>query len=196
MAESEAACQSSCVQLAVGQSTFGGTGHALMAIASIAATLGTATIGLAAMSRMLYAIGRDGMLFGPQISAFFGKLNHNTRTPVNAIIFSGILYAIPGILNTAVVNLLFTAAYVWIIMYICFHLLSICNRKLHPERTFGMGEGYTPWAYAGVIATLITLYYAFLGAHEEFGFRAFIMLLVAAIIAVVSIAIRDRNIIL
>ena len=59
-----------------------------------------------------------------------------------------------------------------------------------------MGEGYTPWAYAGVIATLITLYYAFLGAHEEFGFRAFIMLLVAAIIAVVSIAIRDRNIIL
>ena len=67
-----------------------------MAIASIAATLGTATIGLAAMSRMLYAIGRDGMLFGPQISAFFGKLNHNTRTPVNAIIFSGILYAIPG----------------------------------------------------------------------------------------------------
>ena len=81
-------------------------------------------------------------------------------------------------------------------MYICFHLLSICNRKLHPERTFGMGEGYTPWAYAGVIATLIYALLRISWRPRRICFRAFIMLLVAAIIAVVSIAIRDRNIIL
>jgi len=191
LAASPAACAGSCTQLAVGELGFGKLGFTLMAVASFTATLGTAAIGLAAMSRVLYAIGRDGLLFGPTVSRFFGHINPKTHTPVNATVFTGLVYIVPGIFNTAVIDLLFTGAYVWILLYVAFHLLSISNRALHPNREFGMGKGYTVFAVIGAFATAIGLYYAFYGVHADYGVKAIMMIAAAAAIGLVSIALRD-----
>lgn len=179
-------CGGDCPQLAVGELMFGGLGRFLMALASVAATLGSLAIAYAAMPRILYSIASDGKFFGP-LSNSFGSLHPKYGTPVVATIFSLVVYTIPSLLGESVIDWIFTAAYVWSILYVVFHLLAILNRQMHPkaEKAFE-GSWFVPVAVIGILGTLFGMYYAFLGAHGFFGYRAAILFGVAFVAAVIS----------
>ncbi len=173
-------------QLAAGQMMFGQIGYLLMALASVAATLGSLVIIFTAMPRILYSIARKGHFFGP-LSKPFGALYPQYKTPVIATVFTFILFIIPALYNSAVIDWVFSAAYVWIILYMVFHLLAFANRTLHPNvpRAFA-GRWFKPMTILGAIATLVALYYAFAGAHWQYGSRAFIVLSFAFVATVIS----------
>lgn len=67
----------------VAPSIFGG----IFLIGTIAGQFAAGLSAQASGARLLYAMGRDGVL--PK--KFFGNLNHKTQTPVNAIILTGIV---------------------------------------------------------------------------------------------------------
>lgn len=175
--EGDLGCGGDCPQLAVGQMMFGTLGHTLMALASVAATLGTLTVAYAAMPRILYSIGRDGRFFGP-LSRPFGTLHPRFHTPVVATLFTFVLYLIPALYSAAVIDWLFSAAYVWIILYVVFHVLALAKRRRHPGAgTAFRGRWFTAAAMAGGVLTILALYYAFAGTHAAYGLRALIVLL-------------------
>ena len=72
-------------------------------------------------------------------------------------------------------------------LYIVFHLLAFVNRQMHPnaDKAFA-GSWFPAIAILGAIGTIVGLYYAFAGAHVEFGRRALIVIIIAFIAAVVS----------
>ena len=67
----------------VAPSVFGG----IFLIGTIAGQFAAGLSAQASGARLLYAMGRDGVL--PK--KFFGNLNHKTQTPVNAIILTGVV---------------------------------------------------------------------------------------------------------
>lgn len=172
-------CGGDCPQLAVGQIMFGTMGHRLMALASVAATLGTLTVAYAAMPRVLYSMARDGHFFGP-LSKPFGTLHPRFKTPVAATLLTFSLYLIPALYSHAVIDWLFSAAYAWIILYVIFHVLALVNRRRHPDgdRAFS-GRWFIPAAFTGIGLTLFGLYYAFAGSHLAHGGRALVLFLLA-----------------
>lgn len=173
-------------QLAVGQLMFGKAGYYLMAVASVSATVGTMTIAYAAMPRILYSIARNGRFFGP-LSRPFARLHCRYNTPLPAIGFTFVLYLIPALQSSKVIDWLYSAAYAWILLYGVFHLLAIINRIWRP-RTAGVFDKrwLIPVAVIGILTTGVGLYYAFAGAHTKFGLRALIVLAAALIAAGVS----------
>ncbi len=173
-------------QLAVGQMMFGRWGYYLMAIASVSATIGTMTVAYAAMPRIIYSMARSRKFFGP-LSRPFARLHPKYNTPVPAILFTFVLYQIPALQSSQVIDWLYSAAYAWIILYGAFHLLAIFNRILRPEKSKAFnGWWFIPAAALGVVSTGISLYYAFAGSHLQYGLRALVVLLVALAAAGVS----------
>ncbi len=193
LAETELACGGDCPQLAIGMQVFGESGYQMMALSSAAATLGTLTVALAAVPRLIYSISRDGMFFGQKVSRVFGKLHPRSHTPINATILATILLLIPGTIDADVVPLVFAAAYVWILIYIAYHAMCIANRKLHPETNHAFGSWFSFIPYFGILTTIITLYYAFLGTHSDYGFKAILMVGFATIVAFVGVSIGGRK---
>ena len=63
------------------QLMFGSVGYLLMALSSVAATLGSLTVAFAAMPRIIYSLARDGHFFGP-LAPWFGSLHPRWGTPV------------------------------------------------------------------------------------------------------------------
>ena len=185
------ACEGSCPQLAVGQAMFGDTGYTLMALASVTATLGSLVVTYLAMPRILYGIARDRNLFGP-LSGPFSRLHPRYGTPVIAILFTFPLYVAPALHSSGVVEWLYSAAYVWILLYVVFHVLVLFSRRRHPDlpKAF-LGRWFSPMAIAGIALTLMSLYYAFAGAHLEFGSRALVVILTALVVAGLSFAISS-----
>ncbi len=185
-AEGTLGCGGDCPQLAVGQMMFGAAGHKLMALASVAATLGSLTVAYAAMPRVLYSIARDGHFFGP-ISKPIGTLHPRFKTPVVATLLTFGLYLIPALYSSVVIDWLFSAAYAWILLYVVFHVLALANRRLRPdtERAF-RGRWFGALAGAGIVLTLVALYYAFAGTHLAYGGRALVVLLVALVATCIS----------
>jgi len=179
-------------QLAVGQLMFGEAGFLLMALASVAATLGTLTVAFAAIPRILFSIARDGKFFGP-LSKTFGTLHPRTQTPVVAILFTLAACLVPALFSATVVEWLYSAAYVWIVLYIVFHLLALLNRVLHrdAERAF-RGAWFMPVTVVGAAAAAVCLYFAFAGAHAEYGLRALVVILAALAASAVSFGLPAR----
>jgi amino acid transporter len=189
---SEAACGGSCPQLAVGQAMLGNTGYNLMALASVAATLGSLIVAFAAMPRILYSIARDGNLFGG-LSRQFSKLHPQYGTPVIATLFTLVLYTGPALHSSEVVKWVYSAAYVWAVLYAVFHVLAFFSRKrlaAQAEVAFS-GAWFAPMTMVGVGLTVLCIYYAFLGQHVEYGGRALLVILTALITAVISFAISS-----
>jgi amino acid transporter len=173
-------------QLAVGRLMFGRAGYLLMALASVAATLGTLTVALATMPRLLYGIARDGNFFGPA-SRVFARLHPRFGTPVAATIFTFVLYTVPALASQSVIDWLYSAAYVWIILYVIFHILAVWNRIKHSHQTGVLPAGVLyAVAGTGTAATVLTLYFAFAGGHLQYGLRALLVLLAALGVAAVS----------
>lgn len=174
-------------QLAVGQMMFGSFGYWLMALASVTATLGSLVVGFAAMPRLIYGLSRDGNFFGP-LSKPMARLHPRYGTPVVATIFTAVLFTAPALVSSQVVTWLYSAAYVWIILYALFHVLALVNRRVNPNsnRAF-RGRWFTVSASVGVVVTLSVLYFAFAGSHLEFGGRALVVLGAALVAAFISV---------
>ena len=193
LSATEAACSGDCPQLAIGQHSFGTTGFTLMAFASAAATLGTATVAIAALSRLLYSIGRDGLLFGKTISLSFAHLNPKSHTPTAGILLTALFLVVPSMTSESVIELVFSGAYVWIISYLFFHIYSILARIQNDGSTPAFGNWYIVFALIGIVITAVGLYYAFLGGHSVYGLKALIMSGISFFIAVVSVFMASRD---
>ena len=173
-------------QLAVGQIMFGRVGFLLMALSSFSATLGSLTVAFASIPRIIYSIARDGRFFGP-VSGIFGKLHPKFNTPVTATILTFVAFVLPALYSTEVIDWVYSAAYLWILLYVVFHLFALINRIRHPnsQKAFS-GKWFNAAAVMGMVITLIGLHYAFEGVHEYYGLRAGIVLLMALRISIVS----------
>ena len=105
-----------------------------------------------------------------------------------------VLYQLPAMYSAQVIDWLYSAAYVWILLYIVFHILAILNRILRPdlEGTFSKG-----WLLAssitGILLTIFGLYFAFARTHVEYGLRAMVILIGAFVIAGLSFLQPNRN---
>ncbi len=173
-------------QLAVGYQMFGSFGYYLMATASVAATWGTLTVTYAVMPRLLYRMAQDGLLFG-RVSASVGRLHSRTRTPVVATLVTLALYVIPALYHDQVTDWIFSAAYLWILLYIVFHGLVLAQGILHPHAV-GLLAGWQRWAVAigGLLTTSFGLYYAFVGSHAYHGGRAALLLGAIGLVSLAS----------
>ena len=180
-------------QLAVGYLMFGKIGYLLMALASVAATLGSLSVALAAFPRLIYSLARDNNFFGP-LSKIFGKLHPKFKTPINAILLCSVILLVPALFSSAVVDWLYSAAYIWIVIYIVYHILAIINRYQNPEvkGIFSNKIIYLS-GITGIVATSITLYFAFLGGHGLYGKRALIVLGIASLFTLISFALKYFN---
>ena len=186
LAASEAACAGDCPQLAVGDAMLGDTGYTLMAIASVTSTWSSLIVAYSAMPRILYSAASNGD-FGA-LSNTFSKLHPKYSTPVMATLFTFVFYSVLALSSGEVVKWIYSAAYLWAILYVVFHVLALLNRRLKPKACEAFtGRWFQPMAAAGVILTTLTIYYAFAGTHLEFGGRALLVMLVALVAAIFSL---------
>ncbi|MDH4116415.1 MAG: APC family permease [Acidimicrobiia bacterium] len=182
-------------QLDVGIAMFGTTGRVLMALASVLATFASMTIVYAAMPRILYGISRNGHFLGP-LSRWFGHIHPKYRTPWVAIIVTAVFYTSVALYYTsaaedAVITQIFTAAYVWILIYAIYHVLVLVSRFTNPDvdRPFKLPLAVPA---VGLVMTLYVWYKAFEGAHGDFGSSAVKWILIpSVVITIVSYVIRD-----
>lgn len=181
-----AGCEGNCPQLAVGDEFFGGFGRGLMALASVFATLGSMSVAFAAIPRIIFGIARNGEFFGPQVSKPFASLHPRWHTPVVAIVFFAVISTILSLFSADVVNWIFSGAYVWILMYAAFNLLAFLNRLFRPNDDHLFGRWMLGASLLGAVLSVLALYYAFLGAHGEFYWRALIVLGVAGVATVIA----------
>jgi len=180
-------------QLDVGIAMFGGTGRVLMALASVLATFASMTIVYAAMPRILYGIARNGHFFGP-LSKIFGHVHPKYRTPWVATIVTAIAYTLVAVQYGGVVEQIFTAAYVWILLYAVYHVLVIASRYTNPDvdRPFKLPLAVPA---AGLVFTVYIWWNAFAsdGGHAFFGKRAIWMVVGSAVAAVICYAMRGSS---
>jgi len=187
----EAGCDGNCAQLAVGDAMFGTGGRWAMALATFLATLASMSVVYAAMPRVLYGVARNGHFFGP-LSKVFSKLHPRYRTPWNAIILTAVLYTAAAIAFQDVIDLIFSAAYAWLVIYVFYHLLVLGSRYFtrDVERPFKLPL-WVP--VIGVVLTIVGIYYAFAEVHGYFGGRAFWIFVGALVAAVISYALRGSS---
>lgn len=186
-----AGCEGSCAQLAVGEAMFGSTGRWLMALATFLATLASMSVVYAAMPRVIYGVSRNGHFFGP-LSRFFSRLHPKYRTPWTAIIVTAVLYTVAAIAFQDVIDLIFTAAYAWLVIYVFYHLLVIGSRFSNPDvtRPFKLPI-WVPMI--GLVLTVVGIYYAFKGAHGLYGVRSIWIFAGALVAAVISYLLRGSS---
>ena len=183
-----AGCDGDCPQLAVGEAMFGGTGRGLMALATFLATFASLNVAFAAMPRILYGMARDGEFLGP-LSRLFAYTHPRFRTPIVAIVATAAVHVVVAVVAGSVVSLILSAAYAWATLYIAYHVLVIVSRFTRPEvaRPFALPL----WVPAlGVVGTIVSIGYAFAGAHGEFGVRSLFVFAVAAVLAGLSFGLR------
>jgi amino acid transporter len=191
------AVSSDAPQLDVGIAMFGTTGRVLMAMASVLATFASMTIVYAAMPRILYGISRNGHLLGP-LSRVFGHIHPRYRTPWVATIFTAVFYTSVALYYTAaeedaVISQIFTAAYVWILIYAIYHVLVLVSRFTNPDvdRPFKLPLLVPLF---GLAMTLFVWWKAFEVDHGFFGPRALrFILLPSIIVAVLSVLLRGQS---
>lgn len=185
LVQGELGQQGQAPQLAAGQVLFGETGYTLMALASVSATMGTLTIAFATMPKIIFHIAKDGHMLGP-VSRVFNRLNPNTGTPINAVLFTLLVFLLVALSSNAVLDWILSASYVWILIYVAFHILALinCNR---PAVYQAFKPGFTRVAASlGIVLTLVALYYAFIGQHVYYGTKALLVIGVAFFVAMAS----------
>jgi amino acid transporter len=186
-------------QLVVGEAMFGSAGRVLMAIASVLATYSSMTIVYASMPRIIYGMSRNGHFFGP-LSRVFATLHPRYRTPWVAIFVTAAIYTFTAIRFGSVAELIFTAAYVWILLYVVYNVLVVISRYVNPdvERPFKLPI-LVPIVGAGV--TAYTMWAAFKDpiddagttGHQFFGGRAIWMIVAALVTAAIGVALEKTS---
>ena len=140
-------------QLEIGTAMFGDFGRVLMAIGTVLATFSSMTVIYASMPRILYGISRNGHFFGP-LSKLFGSVHPRFRTPWVATFVTAVIYVIVAISYGAVVEQIFTAAYVWILLYAIYHVLVVASRYVNP----GVDRPFKLPLIVPIIGFLFTIY--------------------------------------
>ena len=186
-------------QLTAGEAMFGDTGRVLMAIGTVLATFSSMTVIYASMPRILYGISRNGHFFGP-LSKLFGSVHPRFRTPWVATFVTAVLYVFVAISYGAVVEQIFTAAYVWILLYAIYHVLVVASRFVNPdvERPFKLPL-IVP--ILGFILTIYLWWAAFkdpidesgLTGHGFFGPRGLWIIGGSLVAAIISYALRGMS---
>ncbi len=183
-------------QLAFGERMFGPVGGVLMALASLAATLSTLTVALAAVPRVLFAIARDGLFFGP-LSSAVARVHPRSGVPVNATLLVVAAYLTLALCAGKVVDCLYSAAYLWTFRYVALHALALVNRLRHPERVVAFRSRWFLLLILGGIAGIVAAFhFGFAGRHLMFAPRALFVASISFIIAAVSCGLsraRDRG---
>ncbi|MGA7272872.1 MAG: APC family permease [Acidimicrobiia bacterium] len=186
-------------QLAVGQEMFGDGGRVLMAIASVLATYSSMTIVYAAMPRILYGMSRNGHFFGP-LSRWFGTVHPRFRTPWVAIFFTGVVYTATALAYGQVAELIFTAAYVWLLLYVVYSLLVVVSRYVNPN----VARPFKLPILVPIVGFLVTLYMFWAAfkdpieeggptGHAYFGGRALWMIGGAIVVAIIGIVLEKTS---
>ncbi len=173
--QSDLGCNGECPQLAIGQTMMGNTGFALMALGSVLATLSSLIVILAAMPRLLYGMTRDE---GPPngLSGWVKQINLSTGTPLNATLLTFCIYIIPPMFGDKVTDWIFSAAYIWLLIYACYHILRGMDAIKRKESKRVL------WVPAiGLVGTIVSIYFSFDGAHQFFGLRALFIIGIAAL---------------
>jgi amino acid transporter len=173
-------------QLAVGHVMGGVFGIKMMALASFLATLGTLTVAYASMPRILWRLAQDGRLpvAGNRLLA---RQHPKTKAPVAAILVTLAVYLIPSLYNVAVIDWLYSAAYVWLILYVVFHALALFNEMKKPNRKIGVT---VVCSIVGMVSTTISIRFAFSGSHIQYGSRALVIIGCALFVTLLSAAPR------
>lgn len=190
LAFGEQGCGGECVQLAAGEAMFGANGKTLMAVASVTATYGSTSVGMAATSRILNSLARDSHL-GPLSRPLSGINRFNA--PWAALLFGVVLLSVSAVMRAQVVDWIFTAGYVWVLLFGAYHILLIVIRRNHPATPeVFQAPGWVPWV--GLVSVVFTLYYAFaeLG-HAKYGGRAVLLIGVVALLTTLFLATSPRN---
>ena len=104
----------------VAPSVFGG----IFLLGTIAGQFAAGLSAQASGARLLYAMGRDGVL--PK--KFFGNLNHKTQTPVNAIILTGVVALFAVFLDVTKAT-----AYINFGGFVAFFYVSMLEKNKHPQ---------------------------------------------------------------
>ncbi len=178
---------------------FGDFGRVLMAIGTILATYSSMTVIYASMPRILYGISRNGHFFGP-LSKLFGSVHPRFRTPWVATFVTAVLYVWVAFSYGAVVEQIFTAAYVWILLYAIYHVLVVASRYVNP----GVDRPFKLPLIVPIIGFLFTIYLwwaAFkdpidesgLTGHGFFGPRGLWIIGGSLVAAIISYALRGTS---
>lgn len=186
-------------QLEIGTAMFGSSGRILMAIGTVLATFSSMTVIYASMPRILYGISRNGHFFGP-LSKLFGSVHPRFRTPWVATFVTAVLYVVVAISYGAVVEQIFTAAYVWILLYAIYHVLVVASRYVNP----GVDRPFKLPLIVPILGFVFTLYLwwaAFkdpidesgLTGHGFFGPRGLWIIGGSLVAAIVSYAMRGMS---
>lgn len=186
-------------QLEIGTAMFGDFGRVLMAIGTILATYSSMTVIYASMPRILYGISRNGHFFGP-LSKLFGSVHPRFRTPWVATFVTAVLYVWVAFSYGAVVEQIFTAAYVWILLYAIYHVLVVASRYVNP----GVDRPFKLPLIVPIIGFLFTIYLwwaAFkdpidesgLTGHGFFGPRGLWIIGGSLVAAIISYALRGTS---
>ena len=186
-------------QLTAGTAMFGDAGRVLMAIGTVLATFSSMTVIYASMPRILYGISRNGHFFGP-LSKLFGSVHPRFRTPWIATLVTAVLYVLVAISYGAVVEQIFTAAYVWILLYAIYHVLVIASRYVNP----GVDRPFKLPLIVPVLGFMLTIYLwwaAFkdpiddsgLTGHGFFGPRGLWIIGGSLVAAIISYALRGTS---
>jgi basic amino acid/polyamine antiporter, APA family len=172
--------------LAVGAAMFGESGRLAMAAASVAATWSTLVIALAAVPRMIVAVSRDGLFFGPA-SGFFSRVHPRTGVPVRATLLVIVLQLGVILSHGAVVDCIYAAAYIWIFRYLILLGLAGANRWGKPALR---GVLARPALFATVVIgsflVIASWRFGFAGVHAELGGR--VLAVLAAVLACTLLA--------
>jgi amino acid transporter len=179
--------------LMVGGAMFGEAGRTLMAVASVAATWSTLLIALAAVPRMIFAVARDGLWFGP-LSGYFAQVHPRTGVPVRATLLVVAIYLAVTLCSGAVVECLYAAAYLWFFRYLVILVLAGANR-LRSRRAPGLLGPRTLAVGVPTGIALIGLAWqqGFAGVHTVYGSRALVLLAVALVATAVAWALQVRK---
>jgi amino acid transporter len=186
-------------QLEIGTAMFGDFGRVLMAIGTVLATFSSMTVIYASMPRILFGISRNGHFFGP-LSKLFGSVHPRFRTPWVATFVTAVLYVWVAISYGAVVEQIFTAAYVWILLYAIYHVLVVASRYVNP----GVDRPFKLPLIVPIIGFLFTIYLwwaAFkdpidesgLTGHGFFGPRGLWIIGGSLVAAIISYALRGTS---
>lgn len=122
-------------QIEAAQGMLGSAGAVIMTLLTILASFTTANAYCAALPRMLYGMAREGLM--PKL---FLKLSRRFRTPVNGIIFTGILMLLTmayiGVNGTnadTVSSLISVACITWMVSYAIAMIDVLVLRKRYPD---------------------------------------------------------------
>jgi amino acid transporter len=120
--------QGNAPQIPVGQAMLGAAGGYLMALASFLATLASINVGLAAIPRIVYAMARDGLW--PSV---FARVHPTFRTPYVAVLATWAVMTLLTLRFNNTLELIFGAAFLWLVVYMWAHLLVLVLRRAQPD---------------------------------------------------------------